>query len=97
LRRCVAGIEHLKKKNHPALESQLPNQKGNFSMRKLIINFAIAAMMTSLFTAMVATQVGMAVSAARGLSGAPLVAARPALAPNVGANHAVPGARHPRA
>ena len=40
-------------------------------MRKLIINFAIAAVMTGLFTAMVGAQVGMAMSAARGGSDKP--------------------------
>ena len=65
-------------------------------MRGLIINFAIAAVMTGLFTAMVGTQVGIAMSAARAGSGAALLEARTPAGPNVGANHAL-GSQHPRA
>jgi hypothetical protein len=55
-------------------------------MRNLIINFAIAAVMTGLFTAMVGAQVGMAMSAARDGSDRPLADAR---APT-GPNHSIP-------
>ena len=66
-------------------------------MRSLIINFAIAAVMTSLFTAMVGTQVGMAMSAARGGSGAPLAGVRTPIGPTAGGNHAIPATHDQRA
>jgi hypothetical protein len=66
-------------------------------MRSLIINFAIAAVMTSLFTAMVGTQVGLAMSAARGGSDAPLAGVRTPIGPNAGGNHAIPATHDQRA
>jgi hypothetical protein len=66
-------------------------------MRSLIINFAIAAVMTGLFTAMVGTQVGMAMSAARGGSDAPLAGVRTPIGPNAGGNHAIPATHDQRA
>jgi hypothetical protein len=59
-------------------------------MRSLILNFAVAAVMTSLFTAMVGTQVGMAVSAARAGSASSFAHARTPIGPN----HAIPGITH---
>jgi hypothetical protein len=56
-------------------------------VRNLIISFAIAFTMTSLFTAMLGAQAVIVVNAARGPSDAPLV--------DVGANHAALGADHP--
>jgi hypothetical protein len=64
-------------------------------MRSLIVNFAVAAVMTGLFTAMVGTQVGMAVSAAR--HGSQALAADAPIGPKAGANHAISGSPHPRA
>jgi len=48
-----------------------------------------------LFTAMLGVQAGIVVNAARGPSDAPLVDVRTPIGPNVGANHAAPGADHP--
>jgi len=62
-------------------------------MRNLIISFAIAVTMTSLFTTMVGSQVGMVANAARGHSNAPLVDVGSPV--RVGANRAAPGADHP--
>jgi hypothetical protein len=66
-------------------------------MRSLIINFAIAALMTSLFTAMVGTQVGMAMNAARAGSDSSFAQARPPSGPNTAGTHAVPGTHGQRA
>jgi hypothetical protein len=62
-------------------------------MRNLIINLAIAVAMTSLFSAMVGTQIGIAIGAARAGSDAPLADTR---AP-VGPKAAVPGTHDQRA
>jgi hypothetical protein len=64
-------------------------------VRNLIISFAIAFTMTSLFTAMLGVQAGIVINAARGPSDAPLVDVRTPTGANVGANHAAPGADHP--
>jgi len=64
-------------------------------VRNLIISFAIAFTMTSLFTAMLGAQAGIFINAARGPSDAPLVDVRTPIGANVGANHAALGADHP--
>ena len=64
-------------------------------MRNLIISFAIALTMTSLFTTVLGVQAGIVVNAARGPSDAPLVDVRTPIGANVGANHAALGAGHP--
>ena len=64
-------------------------------MRNLIISFAIAFTMTSLFTSMLGVQAGIVVNAARGPSDAPLVDVRTTIGANVGANHAALSADHP--
>jgi hypothetical protein len=64
-------------------------------MRGLIINFALAAAMTGLFTAIVGTQVGMAVSAAR--HGSQVSVAHAPVGPKAGASHAISGSPHPPA
>jgi hypothetical protein len=63
-------------------------------VRNLIISFAIALTMTSLFTTMLGAQACIVVKAARGLSDAPLVDVRTPIGPNVGANHTALGADH---
>jgi hypothetical protein len=64
-------------------------------VRDLIISFAIAFTMASLFTTMLGAQACIVVNAARGLSGVPLVDVRPPTEPNVGANPTALGADHP--
>jgi hypothetical protein len=64
-------------------------------VRNLIISFAIAFTMTSLFTTMLGAQAGIAVNAARGPSDVPLIDVRTPIGANVGANHAALGADHP--
>ena len=64
-------------------------------MRNLIISFAIAFTMTSLYTTMLGAQAGIAVNAARGPSDVPLIDVRTPIGANVGANHAALGADHP--
>ena len=66
-------------------------------MRRLIINFAIAAVMTSLFTAMVGTQVGMAMSAARAGSDPSFTHARTPIGPNAAGTQAISGTHDKRA
>jgi hypothetical protein len=65
------------------------------TVRNLIISFAIAFTMTSLFTTMLGAQACIVVNAARGPSDAPLVDVRPPIGANVGANHAALDADHP--
>jgi hypothetical protein len=64
-------------------------------MRSLIINFALAAAMTGLFTAMVGTQVGMAMNAAR--LGSQASVAHAPVGPKAGASHAISSSPHPPA
>jgi hypothetical protein len=64
-------------------------------MRNLIISFAIAVAMTSLFTAMLGAQVGIVASAARRSAGAPLVDVAPPIRAQLSAGHGAPGADHP--
>jgi hypothetical protein len=64
-------------------------------VRNLIISFAIAFTMTSLFTTMLGAQAGIAVNAARGPSDVPLIDVRTPIGAHVGANHAALGADHP--
>ena len=63
-------------------------------MRGLIGNFAIAAVMAGLFAALLGTQVGMAVSAAREASRAPVIDAQRPIGPSLGAR---PDLHHPAA
>ena len=64
-------------------------------MRNLIISFAIAFTMTSLFITMLGAQACIVVNAARGPSDVPLVDLRTPIGANIGANHAALGADHP--
>jgi hypothetical protein len=66
-------------------------------MRNLIINFAIAVAMTSLFSVMVGTQVGSAMSAARAGSDIPFADARAPVGPKAGGTHAVAATHDQRA
>ena len=66
-------------------------------MRSLIINFTVAAVMTGLFTAMVGTQVGMAMSAARAGSYSSLAHTRTPTGPKAADTHTIAGTRDQRA